>query len=97
VLARFDFAYDPHAAVEVTEWMDGDPPNLLAEVDGNEAAIEAAGVDLYSSTAPGEGHGIFEFDDFYEIEVDGVRLVDWLDALITGEPVDDVHCDPCDP
>jgi hypothetical protein len=24
-------------------------------------------------------------------------LVDWLDALITGEPVDDVHCDPCDP
>jgi hypothetical protein len=95
VLARFDFAYDPHAAVEVTEWMADDPPDLLAETDGNEAAIEAAGVDLHSYTAPGEGHGIFEFDDFYDLEVDGVRMVDWLDALADGEPVDDVHCDDC--
>lgn len=97
VLARFDFAFDPHAAVEVTQWMNGDPPNLLAEIDGNEAAIEATGTDLHSYTAPGADHGIFEFENFYELDVDDVRLVDWLDALITGEPLDDVHCDPCDP
>jgi hypothetical protein len=55
-------------------------------------SIAAAGVDLHSYTAPGEGHGIFEYDDFYETEVDGVRLVDWLDALVAGDPLDDVHC-----
>ncbi|TMR15526.1 hypothetical protein ETD86_27030 [Nonomuraea turkmeniaca] len=95
VLARFDFAFDPHAASEVTQWMDGNPPNLLAVITGNEAAIEAAGVRLHSYTAPGDDHGLFEFDKFYEIEVNGVRFVDWLDALITNEPPDDVRCDRC--
>lgn len=60
----------------------GDPPSIvevpdfdeLAVIDANEAAIEATGVDLHSYTAPGEGHGIFEFEELYEIEVDGVRL-----------------------
>lgn len=98
VLARFDFAYDPSAAVEVTQWMDSDPPDLLAEIDRNEAAIEAAGVPLLSYTAPGDDHGIFDFENaFYETEVDGVRLVDWLDELITDDPPDDVRCDQCDP
>jgi hypothetical protein len=23
-------------------------------------------------------------------------LVDWVDALIAGEPLDDVHCDDCE-
>lgn len=93
VLARFDFAYDSHATSELTQWLDGD---LLASITRNEAAIEAVGVRLHSYTAPGDDHGLFEFDKFYEIEVNGVRLVDWLEALITGQPLDDVHCDLCD-
>ncbi len=97
VLARFDFAYDPHATSELAQWLDGNPPNLLAVIDGNEAAIEAAGVRLRSYTAPGDDHGLFEFDKFYGIEVKGVRLVDWLGSLITNEPPDDVRCDRCDP
>jgi hypothetical protein len=95
-LARFDFAHDPEAAVEVTSWMDGDPPDLLAETDANEAAIESAGVTMHSYTAPGDDHGIFGWDKFYKIKVDGVRLADWVTALVTGEPPDDVHCDRCD-
>ncbi|PUB27129.1 pectinacetylesterase [Promicromonospora sp. AC04] len=95
-LARFDFAYDPRAAVELTPWMDGNPPDLLAEIDGNEAAIEAAGVPLHSYTAPGADHQIFE-DKFYDVTVNGVRFVDWLDELVTDEPPADVHCDQCGP
>lgn len=104
VLSRFDYAYDPHAAVEISGWEHGDSPSIvevpnfdeLAVIDANEKAIEATGVTLHSYTAPGEGHGLFEFDAFYEIEVDGTRLVDWLDDLVKGEAPADVHCDDCE-
>lgn len=52
-------------------------------------------MNLRSYTAPGADHGLLEFDTFYEIEVevDGTRLVDWLDTLTTDDPPDDVRCD----
>jgi hypothetical protein len=92
VLARFDFAYDPHATSELTRWADGD---LLATIDRNEAAIEAAGVRLHGYTAPGADHQIFEPDRFYTLKVKGVRLVDWITALVDGKKPADVHCDTC--
>jgi hypothetical protein len=97
IMARFDYAFDPHAA-EALEYLSVsgvDPSNTLAVIDANEAAIEAAGVVLHSYTAPGQGHGILEFETFYDMEVNGVRLVDWVEVLIAGEPLDDVHCDEC--
>jgi hypothetical protein len=94
VLARFDYAYDREAAQSAEEF-GIDPSDLLAVIDANERAIEGAGVVQHSYTAAGDGHGIFEYEDFYELEVDGVRLLDWVDALIAGEPLDDVHCTEC--
>ena len=46
-------------------------------------------------TAPGDGHRILEWPTFYELEVNGDKLVDWVTRLIEGEPVDDVHCQKC--
>ncbi len=63
----------------------------LAVIDANETAIEATGANLHSYTAPGEGHGLFEFADFYQLEVHGTRLVDWLDDLINGKTPDDIQ------
>jgi Pectinacetylesterase len=94
VLARFDYAYDRSAA-EGAEERGQDPSKLLAVIDANEAAIEKAGVVLYSYTAPGNGHGIFEWTRFYEMEVSGKKLANWVTRLIEGEPVDDVHCREC--
>jgi Pectinacetylesterase len=94
VLARFDYAYDS-AAAEGAEELGQDPSQLLAVIDANEAAIEAAGVVQHSYTAPGDGHGIFEWPAFYEVEVNGVSFADWVDALVAGQPVDDVHCTDC--
>ncbi|NUT35456.1 MAG: hypothetical protein HOV79_20580 [Hamadaea sp.] len=96
VLARFDFAYDPSATAELTQWLHSSPPDLLAEIDRNEAAIEAAGVTLHSYTAPGARHQIFE-DLFYDVDVNGVALTDWLDTLVTKEPPKDVRCQECGP
>ncbi|MFE6968350.1 pectin acetylesterase-family hydrolase [Isoptericola sp. NPDC057653] len=95
VLGRFDYAYDPHASSEVARWIPGDPPDLLAQIDANEERIEAAGVPVHSYTAPGAGHGIFEFDAFYTTEVDGVRLVDWIADLVGDDPPADVRCADC--
>jgi Pectinacetylesterase len=94
VLARFDSAYDESAARGAAS-MGRDPSKLLAVIDANEAAIEKAGVDLHSYTAPGDGHGIFEYPTFYELEVNGEKLVDWVTRLVAGEAVEDVHCQNC--
>src|SRR4029453_6230795 len=94
VLARFDYAYDPNAAKTLERMGAGSP--TLELIDANEAASEAAGVVLHSYTAPGEVHGIFDSESFYDLEVGGVRLVDWIAALLAGEPLDDVHCVRCD-
>ena len=94
VFARFDYAYDESAARGAAS-MGRDPSKLVAVIDANEAAIEKAGVDLHSYTAPGDGHGIFEYPKFYELEVNGEKLVDWVTRLIEGESVDDVHCQEC--
>jgi hypothetical protein len=39
---------------------------------------------------------VFGWPTFYELEVNGVKLVDWVAALIPGEPFDDVHCVDCE-
>ena len=107
VLARFDYAYDQEAA-EGAAALGLDPSKLLGVIDANEAVIEEAGLVQHSYTAPGDGHGIFEWPKFYKLEVngeklvdwvtrliDGERLVDWVTRLIEGEPVDDMHCQKC--
>jgi hypothetical protein len=94
MLARFDFAYDKEAA-EDAEVTGVDPSKQLAVIDANEAAIEGAGVVLHSYTAPGDGHGIFEWPRFYDVKTNGEKFVDWVAMLIAGQPVDDVHCRKC--
>jgi pectinacetylesterase len=94
VLARFDYAYDEEAA-KGAELLGLDPSKLLATIDANEAAIERAGVVMHSYTAPGSGHGILEWPRFYELEVNGEKLSDWVTRLIEGERVADVHCRHC--
>jgi Pectinacetylesterase len=93
-LARFDYAYDREAAKSAAS-LGLDASQLLSVIDDNEATIEKAGVVLHSYTASGAGHGIFEWPRFYELEVNGVKFVDWVTGLIAGDPVDDVHCHKC--
>jgi hypothetical protein len=96
-MARFNFAYDREAAGSARDrQVTGvDQSDQLAVINANKAAIEEAGVNLHSYTAPGDDHGIFEWPKFYELEVNGERLVDWVTRLIEGKPVDDVHCEAC--
>ena len=43
---------------------------------------------FYSYTGSGEQHCIINSDNFYTVEQNGVRLVDWFRDLSQGIPVD---------
>jgi hypothetical protein len=92
--ARFD-----HADDRVQTFFSGllglDTSDLLATIDATEAQIEGAGVPVASYVAPGNGHTILASDDLYDLEVEGVRLVDFLTTLLAGDVPADVRCATC--
>jgi hypothetical protein len=94
VFARYDFAYD-HVQTMFNELLGIDSEDPASMIDANEARIEDAGVNLLSYTAPGDDHTVMGDAAFYDQEVGGQALVDWVARLVAGEPVDDVRCDEC--
>ena len=92
--ARFDYAYDQvQAGFAALAGISAD--DLVSFIDQTETDIEAAGVPVASYVAPGEAHTIILQDEFYEMEVEGVRLVDFVTALVNGEVPADVRCTVC--
>lgn len=73
----------------------GPTPTTLAEkqfLNFNDIR-NAVGGEFYTYTAGGPLHTILRLPQFYTYEVEGVRVVDWVSALINGEMVDNVSCD----
>jgi hypothetical protein len=66
-------------------------------IDETAAQAESSGVPLATYVAPGTRHTIVGGDEFYEMEVGGVRLVDWFTAVLNGESPPDVRCVECEP
>lgn len=95
VWARFDFAFD-NVQTTFMDVLGIDTSDLVGGMDANEELIEAAGVTQWSFTAPGDGHTLVRRPTFYEMEVNGASLRDWVAALIDGETVEDVHCEECE-
>ena len=93
--ARHDYAYDVTQTF-FAALLGAAAGDLMSAIDGNEAAIEAAGVELDSYISPGNDHTVLSKDEVYTEEVDGVRFIDWLTALVDGRPIDDVHCTECE-
>jgi hypothetical protein len=92
---RFDHAFDQVQAQYGA--LAGVPADeLVTLIDATEKQIEDAGVQVASYVAPGVLLTVAASDDFFKVEVEGVRLVDWLTALIEDpEPPPDVHCVTC--
>jgi hypothetical protein len=94
IFARFDFAYDD-VQVFFAAITGGGGGDLLEAIEANDARIEADGVDVVTFTAPGSAHTIVTSSAFYDLEVEGVRLIEWFTDLIGGAPVTDVRCTDC--
>jgi len=69
------------------EWSD----QMVASI----AETHTATPNFHSFTAPGEMHCILPYNEFYSVQSDGVKLTDWLEALIDGQPLPDVDCAEC--
>ena len=94
-LAKFDYADDDTQAF-YGSFVGVGADELVTLIDDNEAAIEAQGVDEASYVAPGEAHTIIGSDKLFELEVEGIRFIDWFAALVEGDTPADVHCVVCD-
>lgn len=46
-------------------------------------------------TSWGSTHCLIPRPDFYTVQVNGIRLRDWVAALAAGDPVDNVQCTDC--
>lgn len=91
---RFDYAFDDtQATFGALAGVAAD--DLVSLIDATEAQAEAAGVPIASYVAPGSDHTIIGTDLVYEMEVEGVRLIDFIRALVDGDVPDDVHCVDC--
>jgi hypothetical protein len=89
VFSRHDYSSDPDQA----NWLERigqSSTDVASRIAANESAIESAGVDVISYTAPGEYHTVFTDDRFYDEAVDGITLVQWTKQLIGAELTGDV-------
>jgi hypothetical protein len=58
--------------------------------------IQDGAPNFHSYIAPGAIHCITPLDSFYTREVNGVKFVDWLDAMVNDQPWDNVMCTDCE-
>ncbi len=92
--ARFDYAFDEvQATFAALAGVGAD--QVVEQIDATEAQVEAGGVPLAVFVAPGSEHTIIGGDEVYEMEVEGVRLIDWITELVGGGVPADVHCVEC--
>lgn len=73
----------------------GNTGDLLAMIEANNELVEADGVEVHSWVGPGIEHTVLGRDAFYDDEVDGRVLHDWVADVVAGEDVDDVRCTEC--
>jgi hypothetical protein len=88
VMGRFDDAFD-NVQTTFLALSGVDNSDLPGLMDANEDQIEAESRAIASYRAGGDEHTILMSPRVYTVEVDGVRFIDWLAELASGElPVD---------
>jgi hypothetical protein len=65
---------------------------MVASID----EIQDATTNFSAYTAPGDIHCITPYDITYTREVNGVKFVDWLDAMVNDQPWESVECTDCE-
>jgi Pectinacetylesterase len=98
ILSQYNTAYDNNQVFFYEAMGGGDNIDTWsATMRDSISSIEAASPNFRYYTMSGEKHCITPYDEFYTYEVDGVKLVDWVNDLANGVDVDNIDCgENCD-
>jgi hypothetical protein len=92
--ARHDYAFDSVLAGYAA--LAGVPADdLVSVMRTNEQRVEATGASVAMWIAPGSDHTILQKPNLYTQTLDQIRFIEWLQAFLVGEPMDDVICSDC--
>lgn len=94
--SQYNTVRDSVQVFYTTPFGDPDPYEWTPLLDAHLDEIAANAPNYRSFTAGGDVHCITPSSSFYSYAIDGVKLVDWVTALINGEPMDSRHCTDCE-
>lgn len=85
VLSQYNTVRDENQVFFFTAMGGSDVAAWSSQMQASIADIETRAPNFASFTAPGEQHCILPYANFYTVQADGVRLVDWLRGMLDGE------------
>jgi hypothetical protein len=94
-LSQYATQFD-HDQVFYFQAMGGGDANAWSEqMKASFAKIEAAVPSFHTFVAPGNVHCIIPYNEFYTVESNGTRLIDWITDMVSDKPITSVACDGC--
>jgi hypothetical protein len=93
--------FTPHADAEQYLYYDlfggGSITDWTAQMNTFVSTVQASTPSFRSFIAPGTYHCILPYPNFYEVESNGVKIVDWIAQVVADQPVSHVTCgNQCD-
>lgn len=95
IVAQYNTAFDDNQTFYFQALGGGDANEWSANMATMVEEAESLAPNFHAYIAPGERHCILPFDEFYETEVGGVRLPDWVRSLIEDDEPGSIYCEDC--
>ncbi|HZO15638.1 MAG TPA: pectin acetylesterase-family hydrolase [Polyangiaceae bacterium] len=93
MFSQYNTAFDENQTFYYTAMGGTDAQAWSQEMHASIDSIKARAADFASFLPSGEQHCIIPFDNFYTVNVNGRRLVDWLGDMVADKPVEHVACE----
>jgi hypothetical protein len=93
-LSQYNTNFDDNQHFYYSVMGGGDAFEWSQKMRAHVGEIEMATTNFSSYIAPGYQHCILPYANFYDVESNGVRLVDWLSDAVSDTPVESIQCDP---
>jgi hypothetical protein len=95
ILSQYATQYDHDQVFYYKAMGGGDAASWSSKMKASFAKIEAATPNFRSFIADGDVHCIIVRDALYSVTSGGVRLIDWLTAMVNDKPPPSVACEAC--
>lgn len=91
-LSQYNTQYDDNQSFYFTAMGGGDVYEWSKRMNKNVDEINAKAANFASYLAPDHKHCIIPYNEFYTVESNGVKLIDWVSNMIHDEKQADVAC-----